>query len=217
MRIIAALLCLVPFMALADYPDPARKQAQVDQFTKWLVSEPGSIVVTGSSSIRRWRSIHDDLAPSTIIATGIPGTSMNDLDYFLNDLVLRFAPEAVVIYQGDNDVMIEGVSVEQIIGRFDQIVMRIQAALPGVSVYVMSVKPSIARWLKWPEAVEINRQLASRADQLDDLTYVDVATPLLGDDGSPRPDLFDQDNVHLNDRGYGVWTSILQPLLAARP
>lgn len=217
MRMLAALLCLVPFMALADYPDPERKQAQVDQFTKWLVSEPGSIVVTGSSSIRRWRTIHDDLAPSTIIATGIPGTSMNDLDYFLHDLVLRFTPEAVVIYQGDNDTMIDGVLVEQIIGKFDKIVMRIQAALPGVALYVMSVKPSIARWPQWPKAVEVNRQLASRASQLDDLTYVDVATPLLDDDGSPRPDLFDQDNVHLNDKGYRVWTSILQPILVARP
>ncbi len=217
MRLLIAILCLIPIAALADYPDPKRKQTQVEIFTNTLVRQPGAVVVTGSSSIRRWRSIQDDLAPSRIIPSGIPGSNMNDLDYYLHDLVLRFRPSAVVIYQGDNDVMIEGVSVEQIIDKFDKIVMRVTAALPDVSLYVMSVKPSIARWPKWPKAVEINRRLATRADELDGLTYVDVATALLDGGGTPRPELFEEDKVHLNEKGYRVWTSILQPLLAARP
>ncbi|MEM8952176.1 MAG: GDSL-type esterase/lipase family protein [Pseudomonadota bacterium] len=216
-RFLAVVFCLIPTAALADYPDPERKRDQVERFTKWLVSEPGSIVITGSSSIRRWRSIQDDLAPATIIPTGIPGSNINDLDHYLDELVLRFAPEAIVIYQGDNDAAIDGVSVDQVIARFDRIMTRIKAALPGSSLYVMSVKPSIARWQKWPKALQINRMLQDRADERSDLIYVDVATPLLGEDGTPRPDLFDEDMVHLNDKGYRVWTSVLQPILADRP
>ena len=216
-RLLTAIFCLIPFAALADYPDPKRKQTQVDIFSNTQLRQPGSVVVTGSSSILRWRSINDDLAPSRIILSGIPTSNMNDLDYYLHDLVLRFRPSAVVIYQGDNDMTIDGISVEQIIGKFDNIVKRMTAVLPDVPIYVMSVKPSIARWSKWSMATEINRQFSARADEQEGLTYVDVATPLLDDEGMPRVEFFEEDKVHLNEQGYRVWTSILQPLLAARP
>ncbi len=215
MKLLVTILCLIPTLVLAEYPDPKRKQDQVTQFTHYLDETPGKVVVTGSSSIRRWRSIEEDLAPTRIISTGIPGTNMNDLDYFLDDLVLRFKPDAVVIYQGDNDTMIEKVSVEEVADKFDDVVAKLKAALPNVMIYVMSVKPSVKNWPKWSKSVEINEHLAARADDLDYLDYVDVANPLLGDDGGPRSDMFLKDGVHLSDEGYRVWTSILQPILAA--
>lgn len=42
------------------------------------------------------------------------------------------------------------------------------------------------------------------------MTYVDVATPMLGADGRPRPELFVEDDLHLNETGYGVWESVLR-------
>ena len=217
MKLLAAILCLLPALALADYPDPKRKQDQVIQFTHYLDDTPGRIVITGSSSIRRWRSIHDDLAPTEIISTGIPGTNMNDLDHYLDELVLRFRPRAVVIYQGDNDTMIDKVAVQDVAGKFDDVVTRINEALPDTFIYVMSVKPSIKNWPKWPKAVEINKRLAARADDLDYVRYIDVAKPMLGENGMPRRDMFAEDGVHLSDEGYRIWTSILQPILAAHP
>jgi lysophospholipase L1-like esterase len=207
----------MPALALADYPDPKRKQDQVIEFTHYLDETPGQIVVTGSSSIRRWRSIHDDLAPAKVISTGIPGTNMNDLDHYLNELVLRFRPRAVVIYQGDNDTMIDKVSVQQVADKFDDVVTRIKEALPETFIYVMSVKPSIKNWPKWAKAVEINKRFAARANELDYLHYIDVANPMLGEDGKLRKDIFAEDGVHLSDKGYRIWTSVLQPILAAHP
>ena len=217
MRLLAAVLCLFPVLALADYPDPKRKQEQVTQFTHYLDDTPGQIVITGSSSIRRWRSIQDDLAPAKVISTGIPGSNMNDLHHFLDELVLRFRPGAAVIYQGENDTMIDRVSVDDVADQFDELVRRTKEALPDVTIYVMSVKPSPKNWAKWPKSVAINERLAARAKGLDYLEFIDVATPMLGHDGLPRDDLFLEDGVHLSDKGYRVWTSILQPILAAYP
>ena len=217
MRLLVTILCLIPMMALADYPDPRRKQGQIHDFTDHLIHPPGMVVVTGSSSIRRWRSIDDDLAPTKIISTGIPGSNMNDLDYYLNELVLRYRPSAVVIYQGDNDSAIDSVSVDQVASKFKKIVTRIKKDLSNIFIYVMSVKPNIAGLPMRPKAVEINKRFAATANELDYLEYVDVTTPLLNADGLPRSDVFMEDGVHLNDKGYRIWTSILQPILATRP
>ncbi|MGI9449244.1 MAG: GDSL-type esterase/lipase family protein [Geminicoccaceae bacterium] len=217
MKLLVTILCLMPALALADYPDPKRKQDQVIEFTHHLDETPGQVVITGSSSIRRWRSIHDDLAPAKVISTGIPGTNMNDLDHYLDELVLRFRPSVVVIYQGDNDTMIDKVSVQQVADKFDDVMTRIKEALPDISIYVMSVKPSVKNWPKWTKAVEINKRFAARANELDYLHYIDVANPMLGEDGKPRKDIFAEDGVHLSDKGYRIWTSVLQPILAAHP
>ena len=45
------------------------------------------------------------------------------------------------------------------------------------------------------------------------LRYVDLATILLGDDGRPRKDLFLGDGLHLNEKGYKIWSAILRPML----
>jgi lysophospholipase L1-like esterase len=45
------------------------------------------------------------------------------------------------------------------------------------------------------------------------LLYVDIATPMLGEDGKPRSELFAPDGLHLNAKGYELWASILRPML----
>ncbi|MEZ5935871.1 MAG: GDSL-type esterase/lipase family protein [Alphaproteobacteria bacterium] len=213
MRLLLALLCLIPVSALADYPDPERKQVQVEILTGTLIAAPGQVVVTGSSTIGRWRSIRKDLLPAEVIATGLPGSNMNDLDHYLDELVLRYRPRAVVIYQGDNDLLIEGVSVEQVVDRFRHIVTRTKAALPDVSIYVLSIKPRLSRRDKWAEATAINRAFGAMAERIDGLRYVDMVKPMLDDNGLPRRDLFVEDGVHLSAGGYRLWSSILRPIL----
>ena len=44
-------------------------------------------------------------------------------------------------------------------------------------------------------------------------TYVDVHTPMIGDDGMPRRELLVSDGLHLSAAGYVLWTRILNPFL----
>ena len=62
---------------------------------------------------------------------------------------------------------------------------------------------------------EVNAQIADGARTRGDVEVVDVATAMLGDDGTPRPELFADDGLHLNETGYELWRSILGPHLAA--
>ncbi|MBN1362512.1 MAG: hypothetical protein JW993_18085 [Sedimentisphaerales bacterium] len=45
------------------------------------------------------------------------------------------------------------------------------------------------------------------------LLFADLGTPLLGADGEPDPTLFLDDRLHINARGYALWTKALAPLL----
>ena len=45
------------------------------------------------------------------------------------------------------------------------------------------------------------------------LIYVDVFTPMLGQDGQPRAELFVGDQLHLNVDGYKLWAGIVKPVL----
>ena len=48
----------------------------------------------------------------------------------------------------------------------------------------------------------------------DDLYYLDVASAMMDDTGAIRPDIFVDDDLHLNAKGYEIWTGIIKPYLA---
>ena len=43
--------------------------------------------------------------------------------------------------------------------------------------------------------------------------FVDVDTPMLDAQGQYRPELFRDDQLHLNSAGYAIWTKVLAPYL----
>ena len=87
---------------------------------------------------------------------------MNDVRHFLDELVLRHAPRAVLLYEGDNDTA-AGVPALEILEHFDAITEGIHEALPETRIYILAVKPSIRRWHLWESMVATNEMLAARA------------------------------------------------------
>jgi lysophospholipase L1-like esterase len=58
---------------------------------------------------------------------------------------------------------------------------------------------------------ELNERIAARAAALGgSAVYVDVFTPMLGDDGLPRSDLFIADGLHMSAAGYAVWADAVK-------
>jgi lysophospholipase L1-like esterase len=43
--------------------------------------------------------------------------------------------------------------------------------------------------------------------------YIDVDAPMLGEDGKPNKDLFLEDGLHLNNRGYEIWSRLVRERL----
>ena len=45
------------------------------------------------------------------------------------------------------------------------------------------------------------------------LHFIDIVSGMLDADGKPGRDLFKWDGIHLSEKGYAVWTSIIRPTL----
>ncbi|MFM7320217.1 MAG: GDSL family lipase, partial [Armatimonadota bacterium] len=73
--------------------------------------------------------------------------------------------------------------------------------------------PSPSRIDRWPVARSANQRIANCCRLRDGLTFVDVATPMLRADGTPRPELYLSDRLHMTRAGYDLWTSVLRPHL----
>ena len=199
--------------------DPTRYEEAIQAFETAdheMMPPRAAIVVTGSSSIARWNSaMKADLAPLTVIPRGFGGSAMADVLHFVDRIVVPYAPRAVVIYEGDNDTGRYHVPPATIANELAQIVSKINAALPETRVYVMSVKPSLARWEVWDKAQETNTLYQALVARHDLLTYIDVATPFLQADGTVMNDIFIDDGLHLNEKGTRIWASTIKAALMA--
>lgn len=200
--------------------DPTRFEEAIQAFEaedRAMMPPEGAIVVTGSSSIRRWHpTLKQDLAPLTVIPRGFGGSTMEDVEYFLDRIVIKYKPRAVVIYEGDNDTGRYRVRPAEIAHRLQTIVQRMHAALPDTRVYVMSVKPSLARVAVWDKAQETNALYQRVAADDDLVSYIDVANPFLGSDGKVMDDIFIDDGLHLNEKGTRIWASTIKAALMTK-
>jgi len=199
-----------------DYGDPTvfEEEIQVFESADLQISPPNNaIVCIGSSSIRGWHeTIHDDLAPLTIIARGFGGSNMNDALYYTDRIILPYEPRAVIIYEGDNDIA-QGIYPNKIDDIFTEVINKIHRQLPQCRIYFLSIKPSASRWNMWPKMVQTNKLIAEKCANDGRLIFVDVSTAMLNEDGEPRDEIFLSDELHMNRSGYEIWANILKPIL----
>ncbi len=199
-----------------QYGPPEKFEDDIRAFEKRdEISFPptGAIVCIGSSSIRGWLStIADDLAPLSIVPRGFGGSNMNDALHYADRIVLPYKPRAVVVYEGDNDIA-QGITPQKISVTFLEFVRKVHGELPECRIYFLSIKPSISRWSLWPKMKEANSLIAAECARDERLIYVDVATSMLDDEGKPRKEIFQADNLHMTRGGYVLWRNALKPIL----
>lgn len=175
----------------------------------------GAILFVGSSSIVFWRSLADDMSPLTVINRGFGGSQMWELNLYRDRIVTNYEPKAIVVYEGDNDIAAEK-TVDSVLSEMDDFISHIAAHLPQTEVCFIAVKPSIRRAHLWTQMEEVNAGIRKRAEDSESVCFLDVASPMLSEDGTVREDLFVEDGLHLNQAGYEIWTSVVRPYLIQR-
>lgn len=198
-------------------PDPERYEETIQGFEEEDRSSPppeGAILLTGSSSIARWNNqAPAALAPLTVISRGFGGSVMNDVLHYLDRVALTYKPRAILIYEGDNDTGRDFLPIPMVIEQLEQIISKVHQELPTTRIYVMGVKPSIARWNYWSSAQQLSAAYQQIADNNPLVFYVDAAKPFLDVDGQVMTDIFIEDDLHLNDLGNAIWGSTIKAAL----
>ena len=212
------LFSLSPLMTFASNHDSSRWERSIARFEaadKKQMPTPGGVLFIGSSSIRRWKSIKDDFAKFQIINRGFGGSHIADSVHFAKRIVLPYKPRQIVLYAGDNDVA-GGKSPETVLSDFQQFVKVVHAKLPKTHISFITIKPSLSRWKLSGKMAKANALVRGTCAKDERLGYIDIWKPMLGDNRKPKPDLFVRDGLHINDKGYALWASIVRPHLTKR-
>lgn len=167
----------------------------------------------GSSSVRMWKTLAIDFKGRPVLNRAFGGSRFPDAIHFFDELVVRYRPRQVILYEGDNDIG-AGATPAQVYDSFLQFEKLMREKLPETELVFLSIKPSIARWASYPKMQEANlliKQYIEAHPQR--LRFADVGTPMLGPNGQLRPELYMKDGLHMTPAGYKIWTQVLRPYL----
>jgi lysophospholipase L1-like esterase len=94
---------------------------------------------------------------------------------------------------------------------YDKLAHRIQQMQPAVPFGFISIKPSPVRKSILKRIRRANELIQNLSQKYPNAFFVDVFPTMLDSNGNPRAELFQEDGLHLNRKGYEVWASILEP------
>ncbi|MCP5524181.1 MAG: hypothetical protein H7A46_21820 [Verrucomicrobiales bacterium] len=195
--------------------DPTRFEADIQAFERADVANPppsAPAVFTGSSSIRGWPDLPGAFADYPVLNRGFGGSEMSDLLYYFDRVVAAYEPTLVVAYEGDNDLA-SGKSVARVVADYETFVARCRSTMPRTGVCLLAVKPSPSRASLLEAQRAVNTALAAMAADDPAVEFVDVFTPMLDNNGQPRPELFQSDMLHMKPAGYDIWEALMLPVL----
>jgi lysophospholipase L1-like esterase len=213
--ILFALTVQALFNHAASDSSSARWESEIRAFEaadQTNAPPPGGVVFVGSSSIRLWKTLADDFKGLPVLNRGFGGSQLADSVFYTGRIVIPYRPQQIVLYAGDNDLA-AGKSPEQVFHDFEAFITKVRSALPGARISYVSIKPSPARLALLPQMRAANALIAEFIHTGRDLDYIDVFTPMMREDGQPRPEIFGPDRLHMNAQGYALWTRLIRPHL----
>ena len=219
-RTLLTALCCLAICAISAFsqqaPAPINKwEAEIKKFEeadRQQAPARGAVVFVGSSSIRMWKDLAKDFPSTKVINRGFGGSELPDSTYFADRIITPYQPRMVVLYAGDNDLA-AGKTPQQVFESYQVFVSRVREKLPKVKIAYISIKPSLARLKLMEQMRATNALIRGYAAASKNLMFIDVFTPMLNQEGQPRPELFIKDGLHMNREGYDIWRKVVAPYL----
>tara|TARA_R110002111_G_scaffold177322_1_gene243374 strand:- start:5440 stop:6123 length:684 start_codon:yes stop_codon:yes gene_type:complete len=212
--IVVGLCSLNGFAAEKTEHDYAKWEKTISQFEKQDqkdgIKKQGTLFV-GSSSIRLW-DLEKYFPDQPVINRGFGGSEIVDSTHFADRIILKHEPKLIFLYAGDNDLSRKR-TAEEVAADFQKFVATVHKTLPETRIVFIAIKPSLSRWKLADTIIKANQLISQQCAESGLLDYADVWSPMLGEDGKPRPELFKADGLHLNHEGYLVWQKAVQPFL----
>ncbi len=233
LRKLSLMLCLLggttvcgplvcdPIVCQADEPSDkyrakaeARWQADIDKLTALNDAEttnPDSVLYIGSSSIRLWETVAEDMAPYPAIKRGYGGARYTDLSVFARQLIEPHQFRAMVMFVandvtgGDNDTPLD--ELEKLVR---SIIAVARGHQPDAQLFIVEVTPSQSRFQAWPQIRQVNAVLREVAFTETNTHFIPTAEYFLDASGQPRTEFFRDDQLHLNRAGYARWARLIR-------
>lgn len=175
---------------------------------------PNPILFIGSSSFTNWKDVREYFPGYSILNRAFGGSSLTHLITYAEDVIFRYHPGQVVIYCGENDLAgdpkVDGDSVYR---RFRRLFKMIRNRLSDIPIVYVSMKPSPSREKYLPEMIKGNDSIRKFLSKKRKTGFVDVYHAMFTSDGKIMRDIFLNDNLHMNSKGYAIWKPLIEHYL----
>lgn len=171
------------------------------------------VVFYGSSTIRLWENLAQDLANPRALNLGFGGSTLEACAYFFEQLVSPVKPSSLVVYAGDNDIG-DGRKPKEVLSFFRTLAAKVNRDLGSIEVAFISIKPSPARFDLMKRICKTNRLIQDDLAARPNYYFINVFDAMLDKEGKPQSKLFMDDGLHMSPAGYELWTQLLAPYQA---
>lgn len=212
--LLAVLLALAAFSyaALAQkYERADLWQKEIDAFAeidRRQTPPADAILFVGSSSMRKWESLRRDFPKANVVNRGFGGSHIEDVNYFFDQTVTPFQAKKIFFYAGENDVT-AGKTPERVLEDFKRFAALAAEKSPRAKIYFISLKPSPSRWNLREKFQQTNALIKAEIEKMKRVEFVDVWSAMLDEKGEPKAEIFIEDRLHLNQKGYDIWRAVL--------
>lgn len=173
-----------------------------------------AILFVGSSSFTMWKDMQEYFPEYTIINRGFGGSSLTDVIRYAEDVIFPYDPKQIVIYCGENDLAGDtSLYPSQVAARFEELFNLIRKKYKKVPIVFISLKPSPSRRFLMPKFNVTNVMIKSFLKTKKRTRFIDVYHAMLNEHGEPMPDIFLEDKLHMNKKGYAIWQKLIEPHL----
>ena len=118
----------------------------------------------------------------------------------------------IFLRAGGNDIH-AGKSPEQVFADFEEFAQAVQAKLPRAQVVYIFRLSEYCPFGAGGSRAQAERNDRRVCSENPGVRYVDAWDIPLGADGKPKPELFQNDKLHLNEAGYELLAQRVRPFL----
>lgn len=211
----ALALLLATGAVFAAEPVTNRYAGAIDSFAKQDARTPPPahpVLFLGSSTFTMWKDVGAVFSDLPVLNRAFGGSQLSDQLFWFDRVAKPYAPSKVVIYCGENDLASKK-SVDHVVADGRTLFERLETTFPNVVILYVSIKPSPSRESLWPAFREANARFREECAKHPNRVFVDIVPAMLGADGRPFPDIWMQDRLHMNEKGYALWIPVLRKAL----
>ena len=174
------------------------------------------ILFYGSSTFTYWNDESMERQISAIggevpitLNHGFGGSTAEQALYYYHRMVRPYSPRIMVFYEGDNDFTI-GYTPEESFSIAVRLYEWFLKDFPESKLFIVGVKYSPARIDIIDKHCAYNKMNYDYAQSRERVHFIDIKSMLYDSDGRARTDIYVEDMLHFNEKGYEDLSAIIQ-------